>query len=1150
MRKWWSWPRSSVGARSAVVCVLLFGGFAGQASAQALYGSLVGNVTDSSGAAIPGATVTATQQQTNLTREVVSSEVGAYAIPNIPSGTYQVVVTLPGFQTFTARSIIVTNLAVRVDAKLSVGALQESVSVSATAAILQTESAAVQSLTTAEQLSTLPTSGRSFASFLTLMPGVAQPDFVQSGGINNPARSMAVSINGAPSNDTVVRLDGVSAVNQYFQGNQSYTPGLESIESVNLVTNAFDADQGMAGAASVNVQIKSGTNTFKGSAYEYGVDSRLRSRAHFLPTNLTKGSSSVHQLGGTLGGPVVHNKFFFFFADEVLRQRTRGGDAQGQTGTNGFSTLPTAAMRQGDFSATGTVIYDPRTGTATGTGRVPFAFANCPGMTSITDPGFAACNFIPKDRINPISASMLSKLILPTLPGLTNNYYALSGYDSTTHKIDTKLTYAPGPKLNLNGRYSWLPGWEESTGILPSIDSNPNPLSQGRRWSDSIISSSVSGTSIISPTFVVDGVFGFTKHDVFVAPNGDYKCWGAEFKIPNVCQPPRSLDTSMPAITVGNYLLGGVSQIRDYVDPQWEMNGNAGWTHGAHSFKFGVDYQNLHQNHYETQPQNFTFGNGTTALNGGTAANNFNAFAGFLLGEVTSRQAQAMSPLLGEDVPAFENGTYPDFRVATLRSMQFGSYARDQWQISRKVTAAIGVRWEYYSLPTRKDHGLEVYDFATNKFLICGVNGNEKTCGIGVEKNLFTPRLGLAYRPTESSVIRLGYSRNPQNDNPGRAQLPPNQAFPATIVVTQNSPGNNFASVGNFSEGSPIVPLVDLSSGSISLPAGTGVTTFRDAFVRGKISSWNVTYQKALSHAFSAQIGYVANRQEGIVRNVNLNYGQIGGGPASQPFQPLGITSAMNVQTANGKVHYDSLQLSLNKRMAAGFSFTTAYTYSKTTDWWAGAIAIPAYFDLNKSVVGTPHKLNISTIYELPFGAGKKFLNKESLAAKLAGGWQVNSFLSAQSGSQVTVTGSGTSLNAPGTTQRPDKVKDTIAISRDQTCPTCEYFDVTAFKNVTDVRIGNGGFRQFRGPTAPNLDMSLFRTFQIARSKTLQFRVEVFNVTNTPHYANPSANIANVTLNADGTVQALNGVGGITDIVRTGRQYDEREWRLGLRMGF
>ena len=190
-------------------------------AAQNIYGSLVGNVTDSSGAAVPGATVSATQTETNLTREVVSNASGAYTIPNIPSGTYTVVVTVPGFQTFTANNVTVTNRDVRVDARLSLGTLEEAVTVTATAAILQTENAAVQHIANSEQLQTLPTSGRAFQSFMTLMPGVADPNYQQSGGINNPGRTMSLTINGQPATNTVVRLDGITATNQFFESIQS-----------------------------------------------------------------------------------------------------------------------------------------------------------------------------------------------------------------------------------------------------------------------------------------------------------------------------------------------------------------------------------------------------------------------------------------------------------------------------------------------------------------------------------------------------------------------------------------------------------------------------------------------------------------------------------------------------------------------------------------------------------------------------------------------------------------------------------------------------------------------------------------------------------------------------------------------------------------
>jgi Carboxypeptidase regulatory-like domain/TonB-dependent Receptor Plug Domain len=252
--------------RCAVLICVALTVWSAQAIAQVLYGSIVGTVTDSSDLAVPGATVTITPAETNQARETTTNETGNYTFPNVAAGTYRVDVTLPGFQSFRAQDIAVRlNTAVRVDAKLSVGTLQESVLVSADAVLLQTETAAVQTQTTSQQLQNLPINGRSFQSMLTLTPGVAQPNYFQTGGINNPARSMQVSVNGAPNSNTVFRLDGVSATNQWIQGLQAYTPGIEAIETVNVVTNSFDAEQGMTGGASVNVQIKSGTNSLHGS---------------------------------------------------------------------------------------------------------------------------------------------------------------------------------------------------------------------------------------------------------------------------------------------------------------------------------------------------------------------------------------------------------------------------------------------------------------------------------------------------------------------------------------------------------------------------------------------------------------------------------------------------------------------------------------------------------------------------------------------------------------------------------------------------------------------------------------------------------------------------------------------------------------------
>ena len=1125
--------------RSALMAVLV--SVAANAGAQALYGSLVGNITDETGAALPGATVSITQRETNLVREVISNETGGYNVPNLLPGTYQIDVKLQGFSTFTARDISVRQgLDVRVDARLSVGALEESIVVSGQAAVLQTESAAVQSLTTAEQLETVPTSGRAYQTALALMPGVAQPSYDQSGGSNNPTRSMAVTVNGQPSNNTVFRLDGVSQINQFFQQIQAYTPSIEAIETVSVVTSSFDADQGMAGGAAVNVQVKSGTNSIAGSIFDHITDYRMKSKNFFLPAGDPKGTGSVHVYGGTIGGPIKRNKVFFFASAERTRQRTEAGNALSNSGANGLRSLPTMAMREGNFAGTGTVLYDPRTGAANGTGRVAFAFQNCPGLAALSGPQFEACNYIPANRINQISKNYLSHLVAPTLAGFTNNYFATNSYDTDYNKYDGKITWTPSARVIINGRLGYGDSYEDSAPEMPSIDGGISPIFQGRIWDSTVHSHSLAVTSTLSPTMVMDGVFGFTRTDMLARPHTD-DCWGELLGVKNSCQPPLSRATAIPEVTASVYRLAGGGEPRAYRDPQWSGSMNFGWTKGDHNVKFGGEMKILHQNHYETQTPTFTFTGGRTAL-APAGPNNFNAFADFLLGEMNSRTSESMTPMIGDN-PTIDD--VMDFRPATLRSNQYGVYLRDQFELNRKMTVSIGLRWEYYPLTQRADRGLEIFDFESRQLVICGVSGNPDTCGITVEKDLFTPRLGWAYRPTENTVIRVGYSRNPQNDTSGRNQMPPFQAFPATIILTETAP-NTYAAIGSFNDGVSIVPQFDLTVGRVTPRAG--MTTYRDKFVRGKISSFNVSMQQLLPANHSLTLGYVANRQRGMTRNLNQNYGQLGGGTASQPYREL-TTAAINIQGPYGRVDYDSFQASVNKRMSGGLQYTVAYTFAKAIDWWAGTIPQPEFQHLNKGdqANSNPHLFNASVIYSLPFGQGQRFLDDAGALSHIAGGWQVNAFFTARSGTPFTVTASTASLNAgSGTPQRADLVAEDVEIL-DGISP---YFDVTAFRPVTQVRFGTSGFNTLRGPGVANLDLSLFRTFALGAARTLQLRVEALNATNTPHFSNPAANVSNLQLNADGSVRSLNGFGVVTSTDRRGRQYDEREFRLGVRLTF
>lgn len=1104
------------------------------AGAQALYGSLVGNVVDDSGARIPGATVTATRLETNQVSEQVTPENGTYSFTNLLPGTYQLSVTLPGFKTFSVNEIALRiGAIVRVDARLELGTLEESVTVSAGAPLLQADSATLQTLTTAEALVSVPITGRSYQSMLALTPGVAQPDFFQVGGINNPARTMRVTVNGQPNTNTTFRLDGMTVTNQWIPGLQAYGPAIEAIETVNVVTSNFEADQGMAGGAAVNVQVKSGSNTLRGSAFEYYTSSALRARNFFLPPTAEKPKGTKNIFGGTLGGKIRRDKLFFFGSWETTDSREVGGPFIGSSAL--LLSLPPTELRGGNFASTGTVIYDPRTGNANGTGRIPFAFANCPGVTSTSDPRFAACNYIPTNRLSPAAQRLLAYLPAPTGAGNVNNYVSAPPFTSLFHKIDTKLTYVPNSRMNVNLRVSGLRDAMNSAGLY----GDDNPLSLGTDLTAKILSYSLSTTATISPNFVIDVVGGATQPHTYQQPNGERQCWADQIGIPNACQ---ARDWALPQMEIigftqrggtsgGTQPLGNngfSSSILDYNDPQFQVVANATWIKGAHNVKFGADLHWQHMNHYEISPlSGLTFTGIGTILNGGPAANSYNALADFLLGNFATASIGRNSDCLDT-----ENGCTNE-RPVSMRERQMGLYLRDQWQIGQKLTLSLGIRWEYYPVPVRADRGVEYFDLNTNRVLLCGLGGNSDTCGVKVEKNLFTPRLGVAYRPWDSLVLRAGYSRNPQNDHMYRNAT---YTYPASVTI--NSVGlNAFTPAGNLDTGFPVIPAPDRSSGSVALPAGVGVTSSPASYIRGKITAWNVTAQQQVGANMSVQLAYVGNRQEDITRSNNRNYGQIGGGVASQPFfQSIGTNAAINFLDPLGRVHYDALQLHVSRRLTDGFSFTAAYTYAKGTDFWATTILLPEYRDLNRgpSSSVSPNKVDLSATYELPFGDGKRFL-QSGVGAALLGGWQINGNFTAFSGSVMTMTANGASLNAPANPQRADQVADFKVIGG--VGPNAYWFDPTSFAPVTQQRFGTSKANGYRGPGYANLDASLFKSFAFKRF-TGQFRVEALNVTNTPHFANPGTNV-----NAA-------DFGRITFTANPGREFDERSFRLGLRMTF
>jgi hypothetical protein len=393
------------------------------ADAQSLYGTIVGTVTDASGAVISDAKVEATQTDTNEKRTTATNGNGFYVLSTVPSGQYVVSISKPGFDVFKATDIGLTiNTTVRVDATLTVGGEQLTINVSSEALDLQTDRADVHGVVTSAQLLQLPQPTRTYEGLIGLLPGVTPPNpgFAGAGGTNNPARSMIINANGTSASGTNVSIDGVSATNAWVQFYSTAVPSTEAIETVNVVSAVSSADQGIMNGAAIRVQTKSGTNHLHGSAYWYNENNALKAKPYFQPVGTRKPKFIDNNAGGTLGGPIIKDKLFFFGSYE--------GDFLRQAAGN-FYTLPTPDMARGVL-ASPTPIFDPATGNPDGSGRTPF-------------PRDAAGNYIvPSGRISSISQKLIAQIPSGVPNGVfTNNIYINTPFSYDLQKIDTKIDW-------------------------------------------------------------------------------------------------------------------------------------------------------------------------------------------------------------------------------------------------------------------------------------------------------------------------------------------------------------------------------------------------------------------------------------------------------------------------------------------------------------------------------------------------------------------------------------------------------------------------------------------------------------------------------------------------------------------------------------
>jgi hypothetical protein len=1054
------WKRRLLAVWSAVCLTVLLPTVA---SAQALYGSVTGTVKDTSGATVPGATVSILNTQTALERTTVTNETGTYNFTNVVPGTYLVKVSLQGFKEFQQTDVPVTLGQVsRVDMALELGALTETVTVASEAALLQTDKAEVNTQLKSEAITNLPLAQyRNYQSLMNLVPG-ATPTQFQNALTDSPGRSLRTYVNGQNPNSNNTKSDGATNVNLWLPHHVMYVAPAETIDTVNVSTSNFDAEQGMAGGAAITVITKSGTNEFKGSAFEFFNSDALNARPYFATA---KTPLDRNIFGGTIGGPIRRNSLFFFGSYEGFFDRST---------TQTFYDVPTARMRAGDFSEVSSVIYNPFSGDANGNGRTPFSG-----------------NMIPSNLISPVAQRINQYYPAPNLPGLTRNYVRDLDTKVDRNNYDVKLNWNRTPSHQIWGKYSQMDALVSNLFYLGidgggSGDTAVKQFTLGQTWT-------------LNANTVVDSTFGFSRQNQeVIGPDFALGNIGSEvLGIPgtnasgNFANPERY--AGFPTFNTGFSAVGNNAGWNPlYRDERtYAFTTNVTRLFGKHEVRFGYSGNFLYLDHWQPEVDNprgnFNFnGNATRNFGPGTVAPTiYNQYAQFMMGLVTSASKSVQ------------------YELMTTREWQHGFFLRDRWNVNDKLTLDLGLRYEYYPLMTRADRGIEIVDLNVAgplpEVVLGGVGGNPEGLGREVSKNLFAPRVGLVYRLNDATVFRTGYGIT---YNPLAFARPLRGFYPASIgaLFQQNNTASWF---GTLAQGIPVVPTPDTSTGRVPLPNTVDMRHPEENLGRGSIQSWNLSLERRLPLDVSVDVGYVGTKGKNGFADLDINASNTpGGGNASRPlFTRFGRARDLKSWGRRLETEYHALQVAINRPFKNGLLLKGAYTFSKAMnmadeDGWVGLTwNAPSQIDRNWALAGydRPHVFQMGAVYELPFGR-----DSDSVLSYMVRDWQLNGIFAAFSGAPFTITADGGVLNMPGNTQTAQQVSDFNVTGN--VGSEGAWFDTSAFRQPQGVVLGNTGRNAFRGPGQWRVDFSVFRGFSVGGTKRLEFRAEAFNLTNSLQY--------------------------------------------------
>ncbi len=1109
----------ALGLTAPVVC-LLSGSTV--VHAQVNTASLSGIVTDPSGAAVANAEVLATSTATGLSRKAVTDGAGFYSLQNLPIGVYKLSIASGGFETSEIELTLNVGEKGRQDVHLQVGAAQQTVQVESGASSLSPDDASISTVVGSTTIEQTPLYLRNWDDLLRTVPGVQISRFTQQSGATSAGRTGDFNVNGIHSLQNNFLLDGID--NNTFSENvqelstESAHPSVDVIQEFNVITNPYSAEYGRSPGAVVSVNTRSGTNKIHGLAFEYGRNAFFDANDWFTARrHAPKPENNQHQFGGSFGGPLVKDHLFGFFNYEGTRIKQ---------GVSRIPTVPLPNERIGDFSpATAAqlgikypTIVDPLTCAPAYSGKNCTAFAN---------------NTIPADRLDSSIQKIMALYPLPNLPGEVNNYARNARLTDSDDSYDGRIDWNPSPADSLFGRYNYSNRSRSIPGYYGGLADGTTTSA----WGDQTLKSHsfvLGWTHVFTPSIVNEYRFGFSRNYSYAQQQ--------PFNL------PQQAGDFVPGIPHSSAIGGGV--------PLTQFSGSVSSFIGSPDFLPKKQIPQLIQNN---DTLSFAFGRQTLKVGGTVFAPMRNIFQdepgtrgdlGFT--GVFSGFAYADGLLGYAQSDQLTNVFFVDQRLWML-----GAFVEDDWKVTPKLTLNLGLRYDFATPALEGRNRIANFNPAGLGSLTFAKSGSLSDRG-QVETNTknLGPRFGFAYSPTPSTVIRGGYGlyyslfeRFGSED-----QLALNPPF-----LINKTKASNTAPV--------IQPQTGFPSGYLD-PASVNLDQLSNFHIRSvnphdptpNVQQWSLGVQHEFPGAIVAEADYVGTKSThlDVIRDYNQPLIVNGVAQTIQPYNnpangTQGRFGQVEYTDSIGFGNYNGLQASLNRRFQSGLSLRAAYTYSRALDNAPQELEsnsgdppdgrnYGAWYGLSDFDI--PHRVSVNYVYELPFGHGRKMLTSGPLS------WIIGDFRT--SGVYTFYSGHPFTANEGSLNTRLDPYGFATAVpivnghakivgkpdcwyysSKNQACGAFSPGTQDVFTVTAPGVVGNSGRNTLRGPRTNVFDFSLMRDFPLVESANLQFRWEVFNLTNTPEFGQPNGNI---TSTAAGTITTLSG--------------DPRVMQFALRLSF